>query len=168
MQNNFTQEEIKNSVEYLWRKHQIKSLLIAYLIVAPIVLLICFLTVINDLSYIGIALLVWLFELILTGLIFGGLCLFYYLKIRYLLNNYRSFNAYEVTLDTPSTSFMYKGAIYYKVSFVDNELTKVVDTNPYFSDLLFSKFSPSQFNNKKVIGLYDNNKNIFYIIKKLD
>ena len=58
-----------------------------------------------------------------------------------------------------------------KVIFIEtfaNSKTKTVDTNPYFSSSVFSKFSPEEYNNKKVIGLYDDNLEKFYIIKKIN
>ena len=41
------------------------------------------------------------------------------------------------------------------------------DTDFYFSSNIFSKFSPEEYNNKKVIGLYDDNLEKFYIVKKI-
>ena len=172
MENNFSVEEIKNSVEYQWRKHNIKILLILWLILAIATLFIPVLLIMGNGNYtfefLGLGLLIWGACVVGYGLLFGEFILFYYLKNRYLLKNFKSFKLYEVVLDTFSTSYAYKGSIYYTVKISDEEITKTVDTNPYFSNLLFSKFTPNDFNNKKVVGLYDNQEDKFYIIKKVN
>lgn len=168
MTNNLTVEEIKNSIEYQWRKQQIKTLLGVWLFIAVITLFIPFIVTINYLEFLGFGMLIWLCCMVLVGLIFGVFILFYCSKNRYLLENYKNFNSYEVVLDSVSTSYAYKYSIYYTVKIVDNGITKTVDTNPYFSNSFFSKFYPDNFNNKKVIGLYDSNMEKFYIVKKVN
>ena len=168
MKNNLSVEEIKKSVEYQWRKHQINLLLITYLFIGIITLFIPFIYSTIDLKFLGIGMLAWLGCLVFIGIIFGGFILFYLLKIRYLIKNYQNFNSYEVILENLSTSFAYKGSIYYTVKIVNEGVTKTVETNPYFSSLLFSKFTPEDFNNKKVSGLHDEINEKFYIIKKVN
>ena len=87
--------------------------------------------------------------------------------MRYLLKHYNKFNAYEVVLDNVSTSYWYRGNIYYTVSIIDNGRRVGADTNPCFSNMVFSKFEPKDFNNKKVVGLYDSQMEKFYIIKRV-
>ena len=79
-----------------------------------------------------------------------------------------NFSCHEVVLDKVVTSLMSRGSIYYKVTIIDGNIKKEIDTNPYFSNYLFSKFLPEDYNNKKVVGLYDKNENKFYIIKKVN
>ena len=99
----------------------------------------------------------------------------------YLLKNYGEFASYEVTLDNVSTSYAYKGAVYYKVTINEVGRTIKVDTNPYFSSGVFAPFALEDYNNKRVVGLYevliktaaaallyDNEKDKFYIIKKVN
>ena len=168
MKNKITIEEIKESVEYNWRKNQIIILLYAWLLVAGVSLLVPFAVSIDSIELIGMGFLIWLFWMLFIGLFIFVAILFYLNKNRYLLNNYQNFNAYEVVLDRFSTSYAYRGAIYYTVNILDNGVRKNVDTNPYFSNYLFSKFIPQDYNNKKVIGLYDSHKEKFYIIKKVN
>ena len=168
MYNNLTKEEIKNSVECQWRKFHANLILVIYLIIVvatlfvPLILLIKY-----GIEYLGQGIITWLICILVLGLFFGSFALYYYFKYRYLLKNYRNFNSYEVILDTVATSYSYKASIYYTVTINHNGKTKKVDTNPYFSSTVFSKFSPEEYNNKKVIGLYDDNLEKFYIVKKI-
>lgn len=161
----FTKEEIKNSVEYQWRMFNIKYILIVWLIIAVFTLfspvLISLKTGFDNLL---LCLRIWLLCNLILGFIFGGSALYYYSKIKYLMKNYNSFKTYEVLLDKVATSFAYRGHIYYSVTLKDDNFKKTVNTNPYFSSC-FSKFTINDYNNKKVLGLYDSNLQKFYIIK---
>ena len=84
--------------------------------------------------------------------------------MRYLLKNYENMQIYEVKLDNISTSYMYRGAVYYTVT-INN---KKVDTNPIFSSSIFSKYSLNEYNNKTIIGLFDKTLNKFYVIRKIN
>lgn len=168
MYNNLTKEEIKNSVECQWRKFHANLILVIYLIIVvatlfvPLILLMKYGT-----EYLRQGIITWLICILVLGLFFGSFALYYYFKYRYLLKNYRNFNSYEVILDTVATSYSYKASIYYTVTINHNGKIKKVDTNPYFSSTIFSKFSPEKYNNKKVIGLYDDNLEKFYIVQKI-
>lgn len=59
MKNNITIEEIKESVEYNWRKNQIIILLYAWLLVAGISLLVPFAVSIDSFELIGMGFLIW-------------------------------------------------------------------------------------------------------------
>ena len=171
MKNNLSIDEIKQSVEYQWRKSQIKLLLMIFLIMTVTSLVILFLINITsglDTGFVLLEFFIWFCCMIVIGIFLGCFVLYYHLKCMYLLNNYKNFNAYEVILDTFSTSYAYEYSIYYTVTFIDDNETKKRNTNPYFSSSFFSKFKPEEFNNKKVIGLYDNNLEKFYIIKSVD
>ena len=165
MVNNFTKEEIKKSVEYGWRKQQAMIFLFVILIIVVITL---FIVLVSCLNYILLGLQIWIGITLLYSLIFGPFALFYLYKMRYLLRNYSKFNSYEVMLDNVSTSIWYRGAVYYTVNIVDNGRRVSVDTNPYFSNMVFSKFILGDFNNIKVIGLYDSYIEKFYLIKRVD
>ena len=84
--------------------------------------------------------------------------------MRYLLKNYENMQIFEVKLDNISTSYMYKGAVYYTVTINDMK----VDTNPIFSSSIFSKHLLEDYNNKTVIGLFDKTHNKFYVIRKIN
>ena len=167
MHNNLTKEEIQNSVECQWRKFCAKQLLVIYLIIAATTLFVPLISLMKyGMEYLGQGIIIWLICILVLGLFFGSFVLYYYSKYQYLLKNYRNFNCHEVVLDNVATSYSYR-AIYYKVKINYNGKTINVDTNPYFSNTIFSKFSPEEYNNKKVIGLYDDNLEKFYIVKKI-
>ena len=167
MKNNFTVNEIKKSVEYQWRNRQIKILLGIWVFISVAFSTVPIMCVIMDFETIGVALLIWLIFVIMFGIILGGFSLSYYFKNKYFVKNYMNFSCHEVVLDKVVTSLMTRGSVYYKVTIYDGNVKKEVDTNPYFSNYLFSKFLPEDFNNKKVIGLYDSQMDMFYIIKKI-
>lgn len=89
-------------------------------------------------------------------------------KIISLFKKYEKLPIYEVILDDFSTSYFYRGAVYYKVNINCNGIIKKVDTNPYFSNSFMSVCCPSEYNNKKVVGLYDEKKDKLYVIKLLN
>lgn len=166
MKNDFTKNEIKQSVEYQWRNSQIRIFLGIWLLLSVAIFIVPLMGMIMDFEIIGVTLLIWLVFVIMFGIILGGFSLLYYFKNKYFVKNYMNFSCHEVVLDKVVTSHMSRGSIYYKVTIIDGNIKKEVDTNPYFSNYLFSKFLPENYNNKKVIGLYDKNENKFYIIKK--
>lgn len=168
MKNDFTENEIKQSVEYQWRNNQIKILLGIWLFISIAIFIVPLLGMIMELEIIGVTLLIWLFFVIMFGVILGGFSLSYYFKNKYFVKNYMNFSCHEVVLDKVVTSLMTRGSVYYKVTIYDGNVKKEVETNPYFSNYLFSKFLPEDYNNKKVVGLYDKNENKFYIIKKVN
>ena len=168
MKNDFTENEIKQSVEYQWRNNQIKILLGIWLFISIAIFIVPLMGIIMDFEIIGVTLFIWLVFVIMFGVILGGFSLSYYFKNDYFVKNYINFSCHEVVLDKVVTSLMSRGSIYYKVTIIDGNIKKEIDTNPYFSNYLFSKFLPEDYNNKKVVGLYDKNENKFYIIKKVN
>lgn len=168
MKNDFTVTEIKNSVEFQWRKSQVKIYLVIWLIIVCLTIFIPFIDFVSDSELLISGIVSWLCTIGFLGLFFWSFSIFSYSKMRYLLKNYKKFNSYEVILDKVSTSYAYRCAIYYTVIVNNDGLSTKVDTNPYFSSSLMSKFSCEDYNNKKVVGLYDNKKNKFYIIKRVD
>ena len=168
MKNDFTENEIKQSVEYQWRNRQIKILLGIWLFISIAIFIVPLIGIIMNFEIIGVALLIWLIFVFMFGVMLGGFSLYYYFKNKYFVKNYMNFSCHEVVLDKVVTSLMSRGSIYYKVTIIDGNIKKEIDTNPYFSNYLFSKFLPEDYNNKKVVGLYDKNENKFYIIKKVN
>ena len=168
MKNDFTENEIKQSVEYQWRNNQIKIHLGIWLFISIAIFIVPLMGIIMDFEIIGVTLFIWLVFVIMFGVILGGFSLSYYFKNKYFVKNYMNFSCHEVVLDKVVTSLMSRGSIYYKVTIIDENTKKEIDTNPYFSNYLFSKFLPEDYNNKKVVGLYDKNENKFYIIKKVN
>ena len=161
MDNIFTVEQIKNSVEYKWRMFTVKGSLICWLFMSVVSFFLCLVNFkFEDLLW------VWLIFVGVFGLILVPIGLYYYFKARYIVKNYKKFDVYEVKLDRVNNSFMYRGASYYTVEIVHNNLRKCVDTNPYFQTH-FGIFHLDDYNNQKVVGLYDPDNEEFYIVNKV-
>ena len=160
----FSKDDIIKSVEYQWRKHQIKMYFNIWLLVSLIsIVVIPVVLLITNKNFVFVAILAWLGYAVFCFLIFGSFMLFSYNKMKYLIKNYENMQVYEVKLDTISTSYMYRGSAYYTVT-IDS---RKVDTNPLFSNLFFSKYTLEDYNNKTVVGLFDDSLNKFYVIKKV-
>ena len=82
---------------------------------------------ITNLEYIAVVALSGLGVIIFMFLLFGSFMLYSYSKMRYLLKKYGNMQIYEVKLDDISTSYMYRGAVYYTVT-INN---KKVDTSNF-------------------------------------
>ena len=167
MKNDFTENEIKQSVEYQWRNNQIKILLGIWLFISIAIFIVPLLGMIMELEIIGVTLLIWLFFVIMFGVILGGFSLSYYFKNKYFVKNYMNFSCHEVVLDKVVTSLMSRGSIYYKVTIIDENIKKEVDTNPYFSNYLFSKFLPEDIIIKKLLAYMIKMKTNFTLLKRL-
>ena len=166
MKNGFTKEDIKNSVEYKWRKNSFCLLLGIWAFIAAVMLFGVLIIGFDDIKP-GMGMQVWLIVMAIYSVIYLPFVAYYGYKMLYILKHYLEFNSYEVMLDNVSTSQMYRGAVYYTVTLNDEGVTKQVSTNAYFSSGMFAKFPLEDYNNKKVIGLYDSQMDRFYIIKRI-
>ena len=166
MKNSFTEEDIKNSVEYGWRKTSFCWLLGIWAVIAVVMLFGVLIIGFDDIKP-GMGLQVWLIVMSIYSVIYLPFVAYYGHKMLYILKHYAEFNSYEVMLDNVSTSYAYRGAVYYTVTINDEGVTRQVSTNAYFSSSMFAKFTLEDYNNKKVIGLYDSQMDKFYIIKKV-
>ena len=99
-----SKDDILNSVEYQWRKHQLVLYFYIWLIISIITIFIPLALAITDLEYIVIIMLSWLGYIIFMLIIFGFFMLYSYSKMRYLLKNYENMQIFEVKLDNISTS----------------------------------------------------------------
>ena len=158
---------MKNSVEYGWRKSSLCWLLGVWAVIAVMMLFATLIGSLGDIKYIGLSLKIWLIVTAIYSAIFLPFVAFYGYKMHYILKHYTEFHAYEVMLDNVSTSYAYRGAVYYTVTVNEDGCTIQVATNPYFSSSLFARFPLEEFNNKRVIGLYDSQMEKFYIVKKI-
>lgn len=86
-------------------------------------------------------------------------------KLRYLLKNYKNFKLFEVKLDDISVGL--RGAVSYYVNFSYEGKRKSIPTSSCFSGFM-SDFSVEEYNNKKVIILYDQKKENVYVIRKVE
>lgn len=169
--NEFTKQDIKNSVEYQWRKSQIKLLLCIFLIVVIATFIIVVVPVCaTNIEFWDVGLLTWLICMAITAVFFGIFMVMYHSKNVRLLNHFEEFTQHEVVLDRVATGYLWRsrGAVYYIVRIEHNGSTINVDTSPCFSSNAFAKFTCDDYNNKKVVGLYDEKLHKFYIIKKVE
>ncbi len=155
MKKEYTREEIKKSIECKWRKSQIFFTLgilgIIFLISIMAALYVGLKT--NDFS---MMLSVLLSAFLFPAIILGPMIVYYLYQYFKIIRKYSKYESYEVLLDRPSTSWYYRGAVYYTVSFVTaDNIRKVLDTNPLFSSALFSSVDLNEYNNKKINILYD-------------
>ena len=166
MKGNFTKEDIKNSVEYGWRKSSLCWMLGIWAAIEVVMLFVLLFTYMDDTEYVGLGIEVWLIVTAIYSAILLPFVAFYGYKMFYLLKHYTEFDAYEVMLDNVSTSYAYKGAVYYTVTVTHGGVSRNVCTNPYFSSSIFAKYALEDYNNQKVVGLYDSQLDKFYIIQK--
>ena len=77
-----SKDDILNSVEYQWRKHQLVLYFYIWLIISIITIFIPLALAITDLEYIVIIMLSWLGYIIFMLIIFGFFMLYSYRKMR--------------------------------------------------------------------------------------
>ena len=77
-----SKDDILNSVEYQWRKHQLVLYFYIWLIISIITIFIPLALAITDLEYIVIIMLSWLGYIIFMLIIFGSFMLYSYRKMR--------------------------------------------------------------------------------------
>ena len=83
MENDFTENEIKQSVEYQWRNNQIKIHLGIWLFISIAIFIVPLMGIIMDFEIIGVTLFIWLVFVIMFGVILGGFSLSYYFKNKF-------------------------------------------------------------------------------------
>ena len=103
MKNDFTKEDIKNSVEYGWRKTSFCLLLGIWAIIAVVMLFGVLIIGFDDIKP-GMGLQVWLIVMSIYSVIYLPFVAYYGYKMLYILKHYAEFNSYEVMLDNVSTS----------------------------------------------------------------
>lgn len=164
--NSFTVEEIKQSVYYQWRMHHIKTYMAIWGVIAVFSLLVTFFVTVGvDSRLLVIAFVDCGVVVVIFGLFLGVFALYDYSKARSFVRHYKNFKQYETVLDSPETSYWYRGAIYYNVRIKDDNTSVLACTNACFSGRLFSKFTLEDYNNKKVVGLLDPESERFYVVK---
>lgn len=152
-----TKETIKNSLDAKWRKRQI-IMYCSFLGVAFFIEFIFSLFTLlkeNGVDYFLIPLIIstTFFLIILAPFIIYSIS-----KYRSLFKDLENYHQYEVTLDKPETSYWYRGAVYYTVSFETVSNKKVtIDTNPLWSSFFTTIGEIKEYNNKKVDILYNEN-----------
>ncbi|MCI1244348.1 MAG: hypothetical protein LKG11_00075 [Bacilli bacterium] len=165
-----TKEEIKNSVEYKSSMFDAKYALAVFGIISFLGLLVALAVAMANgdlgLEAFKVSLIAWAIVEAFFVLAFGSVLLYILNKAHGFLKNYEKYKPYEATLDNPSTSYAFRAsAVYYTVAIDLGTTSKEVKAEPCFSSSMFTKFDIKDFNNKKVLGLYDEKKERFYIIR---
>ena len=159
-----TGRDIKNAMEAKWRKKQIRIFIFA---IGGWELFLCLAGLFCALTYGNFAL---SFEIVglVAGvclLIFAPFVLFYVYQYISLFRNRENFIVYEVVLDHPSTSYWYRGAVYYTVSFVTTQNIRVTaDTKPLWSSGLFADFPLEEYNNQKIYVAYNDQTEMLIVL----
>lgn len=166
-QQTLTKEDIKNSVAYQWRKSTLKWMLFALCAIALLMTLTMLATNPGDMEYVRWSLKYGMVVTVVYVALFAPFALYHGYKMRYLLKNYEKFGVYEVMLDQVSTSYSRRGACYYTVTIRYDGQTRKACTQPYFPSRIFAQFPLEEYNNQKVIGLYDDRLDKFYVLKKV-
>ena len=148
-----TKERIQNAIESKWRLRQS----ITYLIVTVGAIGVCVLRVILDHSFqygsIGETLLL---ICVIMAAVMVPFIVYPLWKYYWIIREWDAYEAYEVVLDRPNTSWLYKGAIYYTVRFQDRYGNLIaMDTKPIFSGGAFAWFPLDTYNNRTVTVYYD-------------
>jgi len=147
-----TKERIQNAIESKWRLEQCVTMLIVYAVVAMLTFLHMLLEGQHYSDWSETAVLV----LVVLAIVMLPFILYPLWKYFWMIWEWGNYKAYEVMLDRPNTSWLYKGAIYYTVRFHDEFGNLVImDTKPIFSGGMFARFHLDTFNNKTVTVYYD-------------
>ncbi|MDE7161624.1 MAG: hypothetical protein K2N65_02565 [Anaeroplasmataceae bacterium] len=161
----YSKQEIKNSLDCKWLLGHIKFCLIFLGIIIGVSFLVTILVFLSDLNDSKLSLSENLFGCLLVAGIVDGLmiCIFLPIIICYLydykkvMKLFQTAEPYIVILNQPSTSFFYRGAVYFKLKFTTkNGVTVTVDTQPMWStynDYYLEEYN--KYNNKEVEILYN-------------
>ncbi len=156
-----TREEVKNAMEYQWRGSQVKTYLGLWAGILLFTLVVMVFTIaVGDakwdaqgLGILGTVMAVMIGVYSLVILPFALYCAY---KQWEMAKNCGRYQKYRVKLDEPNTSWMYRGAVEYRVVFQPESGGKIARyTRPLFSSAFFSRFPLSDYNNKTVEIFYD-------------
>ena len=159
-----TKEQIKNSLEYKWRIRQCKTYLIIWSVMAVVALMggaVSF----GKLGSAKDGLFVFLTVTAIYSLVLLPLAIYPLVQILLLGKRAERCSVHTVKLDRPGTSHMYRGAVYYTVSFTDNGEHFVRDTKPLWSSNSID-FPLDEYNNKELKILYDRESDQVFVLGK--
>ena len=159
-----TKEQIKNSLEYKWRMRQCKTYLVIWGVMAAFALM-GGAASFGKLGSVQGGLFVFLVVTAIYSLVLLPLAIYPLVQIRLLANRAERCSVHTVKLDRPGTSHMYRGAVYYTVSFTDNGEYFVRDTKPLWSSSSV-EFPLDEYNNKEVKILYDRESDQVFVLGK--
>ena len=161
-----TKEQIKTSMDAKWRLSQVK---IYSAILGGILVFLLIVALFSALKHGDFSL---SFEVsgicaIIFTIMFAPFPFYSLYRYRELFRNLDEYHIYTATLDQPSTSHLYRGAIYYTVTLhTADGFTIKADTKPLFSSGAFATFPLEEYNNKTVTVAYKENEDFLIILKK--
>ena len=159
-----TKEQIKNSLEYKWRMRQCKTYLVIWGVMAAFALM-GGAASFGKLGSVQGGLFVFLVVTAIYSLVLLPLAIYPLVQIWLLGKRAERCSVHTVKLDRPGTSHMYRGAVYYTVSFTDNGEYFVRDTKPLWSSYSV-EFPLDEYNNKEVKILYDREADQVFVFGK--
>ena len=159
-----TKEQIKNSLEYKWRMRQCKTYLVIWGVMAAFALM-GGAASFGKLGSVQGGLFVFLVVTAIHSLVLLPLAIYPLVQIWLLGKRAERCSVHTVKLDRPGTSHMYRGAVYYTVSFTDNGEYFVRDTKPLWSSSSV-EFPLDEYNNKEVKILYDREADQVFVFGK--
>ncbi len=151
-----TKEMIKNSMEAKWRERFVVMFAILIAICVPFILV----TVGNGESLTDMIKIVGVPMIpLLLILLYETVCYFM------LFLHRRDYEIYEVLLDRPTTSFWYRGCVYFTVD-IDTKSGMGIyrKTKPIWSDHPLSKFKAWEYMNSKIHIAYDEERDKMIIL----
>jgi hypothetical protein len=101
--------------------------------------LVLVLTSLDDLKYFILTIKSWLIVVATYSILLFPLVLYYAYKMMYILKHYKQFDLYEVVLDNVSTSYAYRGAVYYTVTIYENKTAKLLMAPVLMASILSGK-----------------------------
>ena len=159
-----TKEQIKNSLEYKWRMRQCKTYLVIWGVMAAFALM-GGAASFGKLGSVQGGLFVFLVVTAIYSLVLLPLAIYPLVQIWLLAKRAERCSVHTVKLDRPGTSHMYRGAVYYTVSFTDNGEYFVRDTKPLWSSYSV-EFPLDEYNNKELKILYDREADQVFVLGK--
>jgi len=161
-----TKEQIKNSLDAKWRLSQIK---IYSAILGGILVFLMFVALFSGathgdfpLSFEVSGICAAVFTVIFVPFPLYGLYCY-----RQLFRGLEEYRVYTTTLDHPSTSRLYRGAIYYTVTLrTPDGFATQADTKPLFSSGTFATCPLEDYNNKTVTVAYKESEDLLVILGK--
>lgn len=164
MRNVLNDNDIKKSIIYYGNCKTIKTALIAGL---SIIIFFGFLILVSYLDGEIISNLSILSIIIIATFICSAIpVITKYLENKYLIENYKDFYSYEVELNNFERTPMDKTRFIVQINVQGN--TKTIRTNFCQSSNSLSKYHIDHLYQRKVLGLYDEKKDTFYIIRFAD
>ena len=159
-----TKEQIKNSLEYKWRMRQCKTYLVIWGVMAAFALM-GGAASFGKLGSVQGGLFVFLVVTAIYSLVLLPLAIYPLVQIWLLGKRAERCSVHTVKLDRPGTSHMYRGAVYYTVSFTDNGEHFLRETKPLWSSYSV-EFPLEEYNNKEVKILYDREADQVFVLGK--